>query len=148
MSSRIPEEGGRQPELAPGLVFSRTITVTDDLAARHLVGQGVRTLSTPEMVRFMERCAVDGLQLYLASNQTAVGAHVDIRHLAPTPVGMEITVTCTLVKIDRRRLSFIFEVWDAVEKVGEGRYDSFVVDRSRQQQRLDAKLGHRKASPE
>jgi predicted thioesterase len=96
----------------------------------------------------MERCTVDGLQLYLASDQTAVGAQVDIRHLVPTPVGMEITVTCTLVKIDRRRLSFIFEVWDAVEKIGDGRYDCFVVDRSRQQQRLDAKLGHRKASPE
>jgi len=37
------------------------------------------------MVRFMERCTVDGLQLYLASDQTAVGAQVDIRHLAPTP---------------------------------------------------------------
>ena len=148
MSSRIQEEGGRQSGLAPGLVFSRTITVTDDLAARHLVGQGVKTLSTPEMVRFMERCTVDGLQLYLASDQTAVGAHVDIRHLAPTPVGMEITVTCTLVKIERRRLSFVFEVWDAIEKIGDGKYDCFVVDRARQQQRLDAKLGYRKASPE
>ena len=141
MSDPLPEARvGWGPGLTPGVVFTRTITVTDDLAARHLVGQGVRTFSTPEMIRFMERCVVDGLAPYLPPGHAAVGVRVDIRHLAPCPVGMKVTVTCTLVEIDRRRLGFVFEVRDTVEKIGEGHYESFMVDRTRQQQRLNAKL--------
>jgi len=138
------KEGGARV-LTLGMVFSRTMTVAEEHAARHLAPQGVKLFSTPEMVRFMERCVVDGLQPYLEAGQSAVGIHVDIRHLAPTPVGVQVTVTCALVAIDRRRFSFAFEVWDAVEKIGEGRYESFVVERSRQQHRLAAKLGLRVA---
>jgi fluoroacetyl-CoA thioesterase len=129
-------------QLAAGMTFEKTITVTDDMAARHLIGQGVKVFSTPEMVRFMERCVVDGLQPYLAPGQNAVGVRVDIKHLAPTPVGMEVTVRCTLLEIDRRRLTFRFEVCDAIETIGAGRYESFVVERARQQQRVEAKLRH------
>ena len=49
-------------QLASGMTFEKKITVTDDMAARHLIGAGVKVFSTPEMVRFMERCVVDGLQ--------------------------------------------------------------------------------------
>lgn len=68
---RSREECGRDTSdrLVPRVVFARTMTVTDDLAARHLITQGVKVFSTPEMVRFMERCVVDGLQPYLAPGQ-------------------------------------------------------------------------------
>ncbi|HTU00361.1 MAG TPA: thioesterase family protein [Candidatus Sulfotelmatobacter sp.] len=139
--SRLPEECARPgSDLVVGTVFSRTIRVTDDLAARHLVGQGVKTFSTPEMIRFMERCVMDGLGPHLPPGHAGVGTHVDIRHLAPTPVGTDVTVTCTLVEIDRRRLTFVVEVRDTVEKIGQGRYECFLVDRARQQKRLEAKL--------
>lgn len=129
--------------LSPGVVFTRTMRLTDEHAARHLTGRGVKVFSTPEMVRFMERCVVDGLQPYLAPGQNAVGIRVDIKHLAPTPIGMEVTVECRLIDIDRRKLSFAFEVRDDVETIGAGRYDSFIVDQERQQQRLGAKLAGR-----
>ena len=129
-------------QLASGMTFEKKITVTDDMAARHLIGEGVKVFSTPEMVRFMERCVVDGLQPYLAPGKNAVGVRVDIKHLAPTPVGMEVSVKCTLLDIDRRRLTFTFEVCDAIETIGEGKYESFVVERARQQERVEAKLRH------
>ena len=132
-------------QLTTGMTFEKSITVTDDLAPRHLVGQGIGVLSTPELIRFMEMCALEGVKPYLKDGQDTVGMQVDIKHLAATPVGMRATARCTLVAIDRRRLSFTFEIHDELDKVGEGTHDRFIVDMDKQQQRLKDKIARWKA---
>ena len=126
-------------ELRVGLSFEKTITVDESHAARHLAGKGIRVLSTPEMVRLMEECALHGVLPYLQPDQNTVGTRVEMRHLAPTPMGMRVTAKCTLVEIDRRRLVFRAEVFDELEPVGEGMNERFVVDRERHEQRLGEK---------
>ncbi|MFA5027265.1 MAG: thioesterase family protein [Candidatus Methylomirabilota bacterium] len=127
--------------LTTGMIFEKTIVVTDALAARHLVAAGgAAVFSTPEMVRFVEMCALEGVRPFLAEGQETVGTRVDIRHLAGTPVGMRVTARCTLAEIDRRRLAFTFEVHDELDKVGEGAHDRFIVDRDRQAARLQEKV--------
>jgi predicted thioesterase len=126
-------------ELRVGLSFEQTITVDESHAARHLAGEGIRVLSTPEMVRLMEECALHGVLPYLQPDQNTVGTRVEMRHLAPTPMGMRVTARCTLVEIDRRRLVFRAEVFDELEKVGEGMNERFIVDRERHEQRLAEK---------
>jgi predicted thioesterase len=76
----------------------------------------------------------------LQPGQDTVGTKVDIKHLAATPIGMRVTARCTLAEIDRRRLSFTFEVHDELDKVGEGAHERFIVDKDKQQQRLKEKL--------
>jgi predicted thioesterase len=120
--------------------FEKTITVTEALAARHLAEQGIGVFSTPELVRFVEMCALEGTRPYLQPGQDSVGIGVDLKHLAATPVGMRITARCTLVEIDRRRLSFTFEVHDELDKVGEGRHDRFIVDTEKHQRRIRDKV--------
>jgi predicted thioesterase len=110
------------------------------LAARHLAEQGIGVFSTPELVRFVEMCALEGTRPYLQPGQDSVGIGVDLKHLAATPVGMRITARCTLVEIDRRRLSFTFEVHDELDKVGEGRHDRFIVDTEKHQRRIRDKV--------
>jgi predicted thioesterase len=127
-------------QLQAKMTFEKTITVTEELTAKHLAGQGIGVLSTPELVRFVEVCALEGMRPYLQPDQETVGTRVDIRHLAATPAGMRVTARCTLVEIDRRRLSFTFEVHDELDKVGEGTHDRFIVDKDKQQQRLREKL--------
>ena len=116
----------------------RRITVTDSLSAKHLAGagQGIAVFSTPELVRFVEICALEGVRPFLADGQETVGTRVDIRHLAATPVGMRVTAKCTLTEVDRRRLGFTFEVHDELDKIGEGTHERFIIDREKQQQRL------------
>ena len=133
-------------QLTSGMTFEKTITVTDTLAAKHLAGQGIGVFSTPELVRFVEMCALEGVLPYLQPGQDTVGTRVDIRHLAGTPVGMQVTARCVLVEIDRRRLAFTFEVHDELDKVGEGVHDRFIVDGDRQQQRIREKLARWKGS--
>ena len=127
-------------QLTVGMRFEKTITVTEALAARHLAEQGIGVFSTPELVRFVEMCALEGTRPYLQPGQDSVGIGVDLKHLAATPVGMRITARCTLVEIDRRRLSFTFEVHDELDKVGEGRHDRFIVDTEKHQRRIRDKV--------
>ena len=126
--------------LQAGMTCEKTITVTDALSAKHLAGQGVAVFSTPELVRFVEICALEGVRPFLEDAQETVGTRVDIRHLAATPVGMRVTARCTLTEVDRRRLGFTFEVHDELDKIGEGTHERFIIDREKQQQRLKEKL--------
>ena len=129
-----------------GLSFEKTITVTESHTARHLAGKGIRVFSTPEMVRLMEECALEGVLPLLQPNQNTVGVRVEMRHLAATPMGMKVTARCTLVEIDRRRLLFQAEVHDELEKVGEGLNERFIVDKEKHEQRIGEKLARWKGT--
>ena len=133
-------------QLQVGLSFEKSITVDESHAARHLAGKGIRVFSTPEMVRLMEECALEGALPYLQPNQNTVGIRVEMRHLAATPMGMRVTARCTLVEIDRRRLVFQAEVHDELEKVGEGVNERFIVDREKHEQRIEEKVSRWKGA--
>ena len=133
-------------QLRVGLTFEKSITVTESHAARHLAGKGIRVFSTPEMVRLMEECALEGVLPLLQPNQNTVGIRVEMRHLAATPIGMKVTARCTLVEIDRRRLLFQAEVHDDLEKIGEGSNERFIVDREKHEQRIGEKLARWKGA--
>jgi fluoroacetyl-CoA thioesterase len=127
-------------ELAPGLKHSQSIAVTAEMTPPHLRAEPIRVLATPDMVRLVEQTAIQAVQPLLKPDQTTVGTRIDIAHLAATPEGMKVTITVELTAIDRRRLSFRFEVHDEVEKVGEGTHERFIVDPAMRMPRLQAKV--------
>ena len=131
-------------QLRTGLTFEKTLTVDESHTARHLAGKGIRVFSTPEMVRLMEECALEGVLPFLQPNQNTVGTRVEMRHLAATPIGMRVTARCTLMEIDRRRLVFKAEVYDELEKVGEGSNERFIVEKEKHEQRIEEKLSRQK----
>ncbi len=126
-------------ELEPGLTAEITHVVTEsDTAATY--GSGlVPVLSTPHLVALMENAAQSALNPYMAPGKSAVGTRVDMRHLAATPVGMEVRVRAELVEVDRRRLRFHIEAWDDVEKIGECEHERFIIDKDRFMQRVREK---------
>ncbi len=115
--------------MEPGLVGELKIVVTQEMTAEASNVEGMApVLATPRMISFMERTAHEAVLPYLAEGQSTVGIHVDVRHLAATPVGMEVRFRAELVEVDRRRLRFKVEAWDEVEKVGEGEHERFIID--------------------
>jgi len=126
-------------QLQVGMSFEKTLTVTEPLTAAQLHRRGIYVMSTPEMVRLVEHCALEGVQPFLQPNQNSVGTRVDLRHLGGTPMGMRVTARTTLVEIDRRRLVFQAEVHDELEKVGEGTHERFIVDAEKHLQRIQEK---------
>jgi len=112
---------------------------------RHLAsawGSGLApVLATPALVAFCEECARLAVDPLLPAGQQTVGTRIDIRHLAATPPGMQVTVRAELVEVDGRRLRFRVEAWDAVEKIGEAEHERFIIDAARFQQRVAEKIG-------
>ena len=126
-------------ELSIGLNAEVSLTVTElDTAARW--GSGlVPVFSTPALVGIMEAAAVKAVDGHLPEGQTTVGGHIDVRHLAATPVGMQVRARAELTSIDGRKLIFQIEAWDELEKIGEALHERFVIDKEKFITRVQAK---------
>ena len=122
-----------------GLSGEATVEVTAELTARHLGSGTVSVFATPEMVRLMERAAVNALKPYLAPGQQSVGTMVNVRHLAATPVGATVTARARLVAIEGRRLTFEVSAHDGTDLIGEGVHERALIDLARFEARVKAK---------
>lgn len=126
--------------IEPGMTNETRITVQESDTARFSGGDSLPpVLSTPRIISYLERTAHQAILPFLAEGQTSVGTVVNLRHLAATPIGMQVRFRAELVEVDRRRLQFKIEAWDAVEKIAEGEHERFIIDRSRFDERLAAK---------
>ncbi|MQA87625.1 MAG: thioesterase [Streptosporangiales bacterium] len=125
--------------LEPGRSSELTVVVDESMTADRMGNQGVNVFATPELVHYFEAVAVQALEPYLEPGQGSVGTRVDVRHLAATPVGMEITFRATLTEVDGRRLTFRLEAEDEKERVGEGTHERFLVDMAKFLARIQAK---------
>ena len=125
--------------IQPGLRGSVTLTVGQEHTAQHLGSGGVQVFATPQMVLLMERAGVAAVDHLLPEGYRTVGAHLDIGHTAPTPIGFEVTATAELVEVDGRRLVFHVEVHDGIEVVGEGTHQRFIIDVQRFSDRVAQK---------
>lgn len=126
-------------KLSPGLSAEFEHTVNDsDTASRW--GSGlVPVYSTPALVGLMEGAAVRALEGRLQPGQTTVGGHIDVHHLAATPVGMKVRARAELVSVDGRKLTFKIQAWDEVELIGEANHERFVIDEAKFMAKVGAK---------
>lgn len=119
------------PELVPGLTAEFKHTVANADTASHWGSGGLPVFSTPALVGLMESAAVIALTGRLFPGQTTVGGHIDVRHLAATPVGMTVRARAELIAIEGRKLVFKIQAWDEVELIGEANHDRVVVDEAK-----------------
>ena len=122
-----------------GLRGEISVVVTEELTARHLGSGAVHVLATPQMILLMERASVAAVDPLLPEGYRTVGAHLDVHHLAPTPVGFTVTATSELVEADSRRLKFKVQAHDGVELVGEGIHERAIVNLQRFGERVAQK---------
>jgi fluoroacetyl-CoA thioesterase len=126
-------------DVQPGLVGEARIQVGPaDLASA--IGSGtVDVYGTPAMIALLETAAINAVDHLLPEGSASVGTHLDVRHLAPSPLGVEIVARAELVAVDGRRLTFRLEALDPVDKIGEGTHERVIVDVSRLVGRAAAK---------
>jgi predicted thioesterase len=126
-------------ELIPGLAAELAHLVSDDDTASKWGSGLVPVFSTPALVGLMESAAVQALAGHLQPGQTTVGGHIDVRHLAATPVGMQVRARAELTAVEGRKLVFKIQAWDAVELIGEAEHDRFVIDEAKFVARVQGK---------
>jgi predicted thioesterase len=124
--------------LKKDLSFSKSMVV-DESRVIGFMGKEGAVYATPRMVSDVEYTCRDFLLEHLDPGEDSVGAHVSIDHLAPTPMGLQVTVEVKIAEVDRRKVVFDFSVKDPVEEVGRGRHVRFVVDTAKTRERLAAK---------
>jgi len=123
--------------LRVGMKHSEEWEVTENLCTTR--GE-YKVFSTPSMTRFVEMASQHLAAPHLKPGQGQVGVSVNIRHMAPTPIGKKVRADVELTGIDRRRLTFKVKVFDDVEQVGEAEHDRFVIDMDKYIERLKKKI--------
>ena len=125
--------------IEPGMSNAGDFEVEERYTAAHVGSGSLRVLATPSMIAFMERTARDLLEEALPDGYSSVGVHVDVRHVAPTPMGGHVHVACQILQVHGRSVDFSVKATDNQELIGEGRHQRIVIDVARFLQRVQAK---------
>lgn len=108
----------------------RGVVAPEDTA--HAMGNpGVHVLATPRLTLFCEMASYNAIAPAFDDATASVGTHIDLHHLAATPVGEAIEITATLVEIDRRRHVFEIAGHDERNQIVRGIHERFLVELQR-----------------
>jgi fluoroacetyl-CoA thioesterase len=129
-------------EIPLGAKLEKKLLVDNEVAIDFLGPGGARVLATPWMIGWMERTCRDAVLPFLDPGHDTVGTHVDVYHLAATPMGMTVTFTAEVLSVQDRRVQFKVEAWDEKEKVGEGTHERAIVNVARFTSRMQSKLAN------
>ncbi|BEP30187.1 thioesterase family protein [Helicovermis profundi] len=118
--------------------ISKKIVKEEDTAAKFGSGD-IYVFSTPSMVGLMENAAMNAVQSELGEKYSTVGIHLDVKHLAATPMDMEVRAEAMLKEIDGKKLVFWIEVFDEKKKIGEGYHSRFIIDKEKFMNKINMK---------
>ena len=123
-----------------GIRGEQMIIVTEQQTAKYLGSGELAVFATPCMIALMENTAYKSVQPFLDPGQGTVGTLLNVKHLAATPVGMEVRCETKLIEIDRKRLVFEVKAFDACGLIGEGTHERFIIDNQKFMQKANGKL--------
>ena len=116
------------PNIPIGAKGEEILLVTTEVAINFLGMDGARVLSTPHMIGYMERTCRNTVLPLLEPGHDTVGTHVNVYHLAATPMGMTVTFRAEITGVTGRRVQFRVEAWDEKEKIGEGTHERAIIN--------------------
>src|SRR5215467_15432903 len=92
--------------LKPGLSGTVELTVGEEHTAPSIGSGKVRVLATPVMINLIEAASLAAIEHLLPAGYQSLGTHLDVRHIAATPVGMKVAATATVERVDGRLVTF------------------------------------------
>lgn len=114
-----------------GTTSTSTLLVTAEDTAQRMGSGDMPVLATPRLVALMENAAMNAVAGQLNPGLTTVGGEMNMRHLAPSPIGALVEATAMLVAAEGRRLTFHVSARQGDKPIGEGEHTRFVVDRGK-----------------
>jgi fluoroacetyl-CoA thioesterase len=99
--------------------------------------------ATPVMIMTMENAALNAIKAYLDPGESAVGTAVNVRHLAATPVGRQVTAEAEVTKVTGRQIEFIVRANEGARQIGVGTHARVVIDVGKFTERLAEEEGTR-----
>lgn len=123
----IPEELVNEA-FESGLSHTSTLVVTENDTAKAMGSGSLPVLATPRLAALMENAAYKAVSPILDVGETTVGGELSLRHLAPSPVGAEVSTTAVLERTEGRKFVFRLEARQGDTLIGEGTHTRFRVN--------------------
>jgi fluoroacetyl-CoA thioesterase len=126
--------------IAPGLSGSAEITVGPEHTAPFVGSGRIAVLATPVMINLIEAAALAAIEHLLPAGHQSLGIKLDVSHTAATPIGLRVTATAEVLRLEGRTVTFRVEAHDEVEPIGGGTHQRVVVSVERFDERVQRKV--------
>jgi fluoroacetyl-CoA thioesterase len=84
-------------------------------------------LSTPNLIGLLERTARKALEPFLEADERSVGMEIELRHLAPSPLGAQVTCIARVYHVDGRKVDFQIEAREEGRLIARGLHKRAVI---------------------
>ena len=126
--------------VTPGLVGTAEIVVGPEHTAPFVGSGRIAVLATPVMINVIEAAALAAVEHLLPAGHQSLGIKLDVSHIAATPIGLRVTATAEVLRVEGRTIFFRVEAHDEIEPIGGGTHDRVVVSVARFDERVQRKV--------
>ena len=131
--------------LKAGVSLSNRVEVDRDRTIGFM-GDELRVYGTPYMIADMEDACRNLIMAHAEGDEDSVGVHISADHMAATLLGMHVDVTAKVVEVEGPRVTFEVEAQDGLEQAGRAKHVRFVINKTKQAERLRKKAEKAKAA--
>ncbi len=110
-----------------GTVHQISFTVQNEHVIDFAADGMPAVLATPRLIGLLERTAREALVPFLDPAERSVGIEIDLRHLAPAPLGAAVTCLARVVSSENRTVTFQIEARDEEELLARGLHQRAVI---------------------
>jgi fluoroacetyl-CoA thioesterase len=125
--------------LTVGMTHEMRLKTGPEHSAQKFYAKVPDVFGTPFLGGLFEGVSADLMAPHLGPGETSVGISMNLKHTAPTPLGMEVRAVTEVTQVDGRKLTFKLEAFDEKEKIGEAVHERFIINEAKFNQRLEAK---------
>ena len=126
--------------VAVGLKGSAELVVGPEHTAPFVGSGRIAVLATPVMINLFEAAALAAVEHLLPAGHQSLGIHLDVSHVAATPVGLRVVATAEVLGVEGRTVTFRVEARDEFEAIGGGTHQRVVVSVKRFDERVQRKV--------
>jgi predicted thioesterase len=126
--------------ITAGLTGTSELTVGPEHTAPFVGSGRIAVLATPVMINLIEAAALNAVEHLLPAGHQSLGTHLNVSHIAATPVGLRVIATATVLGVEGRAITFEVEARDEVELIGGGTHQRVAVSISRFDERIQRKV--------
>src|ERR1700758_3633573 len=107
-------DGGRRflDRIVPGLTGTAEIVVGPEHTAPFVGSGRIAVLATPIMINLIEAAALAAVEHLLPAGHQSLGTHLDVSHVAATPIGLRAIASAEVTALEGRTISFRVEARD------------------------------------
>lgn len=124
--------------LKPGIESEFTFRIPGSKTVPALYPESAEFQAMPEvfatgyLVGFLEWACIKAVNPHLNwPQEQTVGTHIDVSHIAATPVGFDVTAKVRLIEVDGRKLVFEVEAHDGVDVISKGTHERYVINKDK-----------------